>query len=272
MPQKMPCSDFRAVRLVLEASDFADAPGPQVRPIKDLVDTATWEDIQTLPETVSIFTSNDHGRDLSLLSSLWGNWVEALPSDNGVLHRASLVATDEFQAATFNALHGFYRVAANCLRCALEQMTVAVDCEIRGDEVEAQEWLDGQQELAFGRACDQLQKLYAKTRLRRIFQQDDGNNRPGWIRGFHGALSNYSHARPGFDALRMWEGSNGPIYVKSAFRWILKMWLFTYASCVILRRVARPSSPLIGDIFNQEFVSDIGVLKKATEFLWPSPR
>jgi len=270
MAQKMPSTDFRAVRTVLEASDFAHAPGPAVRAVRDLVDEPTWDDIQRLPETVSIFTSNDHGEHLRLLSHLWGKWVEVLPTDDGALHRASLIATDEFQAATFNALHGFYRVTANCLRSILEQMTVAADCVLRGNEVEAQAWLDGTEQLLFGKACEHLQNVYQNSRLRRIFQQDDGKHEEGWIRALHGSLSNYSHARPGFDALEMWEGSNGPIYVRKVFLWTVKMWLFTYASCVILRRVALPSSPIIGDIFSQQLVCDISVLQKAANFLWPT--
>ncbi|HVB98604.1 MAG TPA: hypothetical protein VNJ12_04635, partial [Candidatus Dormibacteraeota bacterium] len=95
-------SDFRAVRTVLEASDFAYAPRSPERPANDMIDKATWEHIQTLPETVSIFTSNDHGKDLSLLSDLWGWWVETLPikhveASKQAVHRASLTATDEFQ-------------------------------------------------------------------------------------------------------------------------------------------------------------------------------
>jgi hypothetical protein len=37
MAQKMPLKDFRAIRIVLEATDFADAPGPAIRPVTDLV-------------------------------------------------------------------------------------------------------------------------------------------------------------------------------------------------------------------------------------------
>jgi len=271
MAKKMPSNDFRAARTVLEASDFAHAPGPSLRPMNDPIDQATWESIQILPETVSIFTSNDHGKDLSLLSDLWCDWVEFILPAEGAVNRASLIATDEFQAATFNSLHGFYRVAADCLRSAVEQMTIAVDCTLRGDAAETQEWLEGKERLFFGKACDGLQSRFMATRLRRLFQQDDGKNQEGWIRVFHRALSDYSHARPGFDALHMWEGSNGPIYVTSAFLWSVKMWLFAYATCVILLRLASPSTPKIGDIFAQRFVSEVAVLRKASEFLWQDP-
>jgi hypothetical protein len=277
MPKKLPSTDFRAVRTVLEASDFAYAPGPRERPARDLIDEATWEDIQTLPETVSIFTSNDHGKELSALSNLWGKWVEALqigevpPSRRGT-HRASLVATDEFQAATFNALHGFYRIVADSLRSAVEQMTIGVELDLTGNAKETARWLDGTQKFLFGKACDSLQIKFRPTRLRRLFQQGDGRNEEGWIRAFHRALSDYSHARPGFGAVDMWEGSNGPIYVSSAFVWSMKMWLFAYATCVILLKVAQPETPRIGDIFSQKVVSEERILMNAARFLWSPKR
>lgn len=274
MPKKMPTSDFRALRTVLEASDFAEAPGPRERPIKDLVAKAAWEDIQTLPETVAIFTSNDHGTELGLLSDLWGCWVgtleiESIPVSKRAVHRASLVVTDEFQAATFNALHGFYRIVADSLRSAVEQMMIATDLELRGSDAESQSWLDGTQQFLFGWSCDNLQNRFPATRLRRLFQQDDGKNKEGWIRSFHRALSDFSHGRPGFDALEMWVGSNGPIYMRSAFLWSVKMWLFAYATCVILLRLTRHDIMKVGDIFSMPHVCDAKALQNAAELLWP---
>lgn len=94
--------------MVLKASDFGLVPRREERPVNDLIDDATSVDIQTLPETVAVFRSNDHGRDLRLLADLWGCWVESLepgnlaPASKKAVHRACLVATDEFQAVTFN--------------------------------------------------------------------------------------------------------------------------------------------------------------------------
>jgi hypothetical protein len=147
-------------------------------------------------------------------------------------------------------------------------MTIAVDHQLRHDSAVVSASTEDDDQLTFGRACENLFSRYKKTRLRAIFQQDDGKNPPGWIRGLHSALSNYSHSRPGFDSIRLWEGSNGPIYVKSAFLWNVKMWMFTYASCVVLLRIADPSIPKVGDIFSQTEVAKIGVLRKAADFLW----
>jgi hypothetical protein len=58
---------------------------------------------------------------LSVLYGLWGAWIEATgdPDAPDLLFDAMLDASDEYQAATFNALHGFYRQAIGCLRNAL---------------------------------------------------------------------------------------------------------------------------------------------------------
>lgn len=275
MAKKMPINDFRAVRTVLEASDFGLAPGPAERPVKDLIDRAAWEDIQTLPETVAVFTSNDHGKELRLLSKLWGCWVESLepgnvvPASKKAVHRACLVATVEFEAATFNALHGFYRVVADSLRSAVEQMTIATNVELSGKDADVKSWLDGTQQLFFGASCDSLQNRFPEARLRSLFQQEDGRSEEGWIRSFHRALSDYSHGRPTFDALEMWEGSNGPIYVESAFLWCAKMWLYAYAACVTLLKLTRPELGKTGNIFDKTPVSEDGVLCGASHLLWP---
>ena len=273
MSKKMATTDFRAVRTVLEASDFALAPRPPESPANDMIDNATWERIQTLPETVSIFTSNDHGRDLSLLSDLWGWWVETLPTKHveapkQAVYRACLTATDEFQAATFNALHGFYRVVADSLRSAVEQMTIGVNLELEGDAANIGAWLDGKQQFLFNGACVSLQKRFKANRLRLLFQQKDGKNEKGWVRSLHKELSEYSHARPGFDALHLWKGSNGPVYVNSAFQWSVRKWLLSYATCVILLKLVRPELPQVGEIFSRDAVFEEKALRRAAESLW----
>jgi hypothetical protein len=274
MPRKMRLDDFRARRTVLLRSDYAFAPGPQKRPRKDLIAEKTWEGIQILPDTVAILTSNGHGSDLALLSDLWGSWVETLEIDSaltskGAVHHASLLATDEFQGATFNALHGFYRLVANSLRSTLEQMTIATDLELRGNDAEIQLWLDGSQEFRFGSSCDNLQKAFSQLKLRRLFQQDDGKTSQGWIRSFHSSLSNFSHGRPGFDSVELWEGSNGPIYVRAAFLWSVRMWMFTYAISVILLKLTRPDLEKVGEIFSRPQINDAKALRDLAELLWP---
>ena len=57
MTKDMPLDDFRAVRRILEPSDFAlcgDEPDP---PPTDQIDSETWASIMNLPDDVAIRTS-----------------------------------------------------------------------------------------------------------------------------------------------------------------------------------------------------------------------
>jgi hypothetical protein len=263
MPRKSPAKDFRAVRTVLNANYLANAPAP---PARDLVKKATWDDIQILPEIVSIRTSNDHGKDFNLLTELWGRWIDLLPVEkDDIVRQAGLVVTDKLQAATFNALHGYYRTAADCLRSAVEQMTIAAHfqlCSVKEGEVLGEPRVPA----SFEMAHDDLQAHYEDTRLWRIFEGE--RNRIGWIRNIHQRLNDYAHTTPGFDAVQVWDGNNGPIYLKSALEWTVKMWLLTYASCLILLRLAQPSTPKVSEIFSNDVVARVMVLKNAADFFW----
>jgi len=115
--------DFRAVRIVLDPENFAFSSGEEPPP-SDPVDEGTWHGITVLPGDVSIRTSNHHGGLLKILYDLWAAWIEAVGWDQDPLYDTILDAADEFQAVTFNALHGYYRQAIGCLRNALEQVAI----------------------------------------------------------------------------------------------------------------------------------------------------
>jgi hypothetical protein len=60
MVHRLPLTDFRARRSVLDPDDFAggdDLPDP---PPSDLIDPDTWQGIVGLPDDVSVRTSNRH--------------------------------------------------------------------------------------------------------------------------------------------------------------------------------------------------------------------
>ncbi len=281
MPRKLPLDDFRAVRVMLEAEDFAYAPGEPNPESEDLVDGATWSDLITLPDTVAFFTSNNHGRELHLMSQLWGECIQHLASEvQDETFYGMMSASDEFQAATFNALSGYYRVSIDCLRSALESLTVTTYCQAYGSKTEFAEWQTGQRDIGFGTACDKLtgapcvQPL--TTFLTRecgtdLFRQRQEGTREGWVRVLYSGLSDYSHSRPGFEAGHMWGGSDGPIYEKSAFRWTHRLWLQTLGTCFILVKLARPATPLtlrLQSLFKEGLVREICVLEAAARYLW----
>jgi hypothetical protein len=76
MAQKLPLSDFRAVRYKLEPHEFALSEGPDPPPT-NLIDEATWAGMMHLPDDVAIRVSDHNGHRLALLYNLWGDWIEA---------------------------------------------------------------------------------------------------------------------------------------------------------------------------------------------------
>jgi len=76
MSQKLPLSDFRAVRHKLEPHEFAISEGEDVQPT-NLIDEETWAGITHLPDDVAIRMSDHNGHRLALLHSLWGDWITA---------------------------------------------------------------------------------------------------------------------------------------------------------------------------------------------------
>ncbi len=224
MSRPLPVNDFRAVRRVLEPDDFALNSGKE-QPPSDLVAQETWHGLTVLSDDVSICTSNHHGSVLKILYDLWGLGIEAVGQDHDPLSGVILDAADEFQAATFNALHGYYRQGISCLRNALEQVTPGTYCQVEGQGAEFEQWRTGQTKIAFGHACDTLAGAASMQSLNThmqtvlhdsLFNQKAKTSRGGWARRLYTNLSDYSHTRPGFTNVDMW-ASNGPIYVQEAF-------------------------------------------------------
>ncbi len=120
MVQKLPLSDFRAVRHKLEPHEFALSEGQDIEPTH-LVDEETWAGITHLPDDVAIRISDHNGHRLALLYSLWGDWITATgaPEKPDELFSCMLDAGDAFQCANFLLLHGYYRAAMAELRVAL---------------------------------------------------------------------------------------------------------------------------------------------------------
>jgi hypothetical protein len=281
MPRKLPLDDFRAVRVVLEADDFALSPEEPDPPPEDLVDETTWSDLFTLPDTVAFFTSNDHGGELRLMSELWGECIDHFPPElDDETSYGLMTASDEFQAATFNALGGYYRVAIDCLRAALESLTITTYCQARAARKEFEEWQKGERDIAFGEACDKLIAAPCVQQLTTVlltqcgadlFSQHQEKRQRGWVRALYSVLSEYSHSRPGFEAVHMWGGSNGPIYDKDAFKWTHRLWLQTLGTCFVLVKLVRPATSLtarLQRLFAADAVREVPALDSTVGYLW----
>jgi hypothetical protein len=266
----LPLEDFRARRRVLTADDFAIGCD-EVSP-RDLIDQDTWERLTTLPTDVAIQTSDHHGAQLKLLYVLGSLWVEAidLPKngetyENDMTLAPMLTASEEFDAATFTALHGFYRPSIGCARNAPEVVTAGCACQTLKLHEELKAWQDGSDEFGFGRACDLLINAESLRELRRLladrlhdslFDQGPRDGR-GWVRRLYDQLSNYVHSRPGFTSGDLWR-SNGPVYDTAAFQLCFDIQIETFAACYLLTKIAKPDLQIAPEAQNILFKDHSG--------------
>ncbi|MGA2591537.1 MAG: hypothetical protein ABSH32_16580 [Bryobacteraceae bacterium] len=242
--------DFRAVRIELEDDDFAIVPEDPDRPPRDLIDRDAWNSIVTLPDDVAIRTSNDYGCLLGGMDRCWDGFIDSLSMRRDPIETAILDAADEFHAATYNSLHGFYRQAFGCLRNALETVAIATYCQVTDQRSLFREREAGKSRIEFGRACDGLitapRLTVLRARLRKelgdsIFDQRKGgaSDTGGWARRLFSDLSEYEHSRPKFRNADMWE-SNGPVFSPTAFTKLAASFFETAALCFLMVKMGRP--------------------------------
>lgn len=221
-------SDFRAQRYMLEKKDFAMASGRYEGPT-NLIDKATWKSMVSLPDNVSIRTSDKYGGQLETMWDYWGMWtrviggVQALSKNpqESAMAIAALDSTDEFQAATYAALVGYYRVAFSCLRNVVEQMTIATQLTLSHDTKAFAAWRGGDERIKFGWASDLLPKhpdvAALELHLNTTTKDTLFNQTPkGLARRFFRLVSKYTHGTSGF-ADGAARGSNGPIFLPKTF-------------------------------------------------------
>ena len=277
MPKLLPKDDFRARRRVLVRNDFGLAPERVPRP-SDLIEKATWNSIVTLPDDVGVRTSNYHGTTIKQLENLWGAWIECVGEKQDCIFPVMLDAGDDFQAATYTALTGFYRLSVAALRSALELTAIGAWAQFCGKRKEFRSWRAGKSPLSFGQACDGLSG--ATTPLRAhlratvndsLFDQRNSTDEGGFARRIYSGISEFSHSRPGHADSDMRE-SNGPIYVGSAFKHVAWMQFETLGLCFLLVLIARPKQRLpevVVELFKDVKRLKSRVTRAAFEFLYP---
>lgn len=259
MVKPLSLDDFRAVRHVYEPDDFALSGGPDPEPT-DLISPETWSSIMGLPDDVSIRTTNHHGTEARILHSLWGAWLEAMgddPEHFDLVGTSMLDATDEFQAATFNLLCGFYRQAIGCLRNVLDVVSIGAYCQAFGKALEFTQWREGtlKHEYRFGEICEsflassQYAPLAAYLRTAHtngVFDRRRGQYPGGWARQIYGKLSKYAHSRPNHTNADLW-ASNGPIYDDRAVLLTTGMFIEVAVLSYVFVKLCRPDFELPDD-------------------------
>ena len=176
--------DFRSLRKKLPPNAFASGPEEPDASPSDPIDKKTWNNITSLPNDVSIRTTDNYGSILKRFWSLWSEWICLVgslqqsvedPSSSPAAHVAS-ISIDEIQASIYNVLVGFYRLGFSSLRNVLEQMTIGMHLELANDKRTFGDWLKGNRELNFGWAADNVHKHSSISSLEHHLIDDLGES------------------------------------------------------------------------------------------------
>jgi hypothetical protein len=270
MVKKLPLTDFRAVRCMLEPEDFAISEGQDVPP-SDLIEEEVWGSLMHLPEDVSIRISDHNGTRLALLHSLWSDWVQAIGDADkpDEIFNCLLDAADCLQCANFNLLHGFYRAALAELRTALELVMIGTHGSRNPNDKDYCEWKSGIGEWNFTRCRRRFLGSLRKQDAKWLFEEGE------LLATSYQAVCNYTHSRPDASDGALWQ-SNGPIFKQDAILITFKAALSVYAMCYLLIRLARPNFIMPEDsdiLFELDWMPDYAVLVRAySELYGKAPR
>lgn len=268
MVQKLPLSDFRAVRHKLEPHEFAISEGQDIEPT-NLIDEATWAGITHLPDDVAIRISDHNGHRLELLYGLWGDWAVAIgdPEMTDELFNCMLDAGDAFQCANFLFLHGYYRAAIAELRVALELVMIGAYGNLKPDDPDYIIWKTSGSELGFTRFRRRMHGMLRSDQCKWLLSDGEFPDKT------FQQLCKFTHSRPDLSDGALWE-SNGPVYKHEAVMLTFFTSLSVYAICYLLIRIARPDFALPPDsriLFEEDWVPNRAGLAKAFEQLYKEP-
>jgi hypothetical protein len=190
MIQKLPLSDFRAVRHKLEPHEFAISEGQDIAPTH-LIDEET-AGITHLPDDVAIRISDHNGHRLALLYSLWGDWITATgDSENpDELFSCMLDAGDAFQCTNFRFLHGYYRAAMAELRVALELVMIGAYGTLKVDDPDYIVWKTSGSELGFTRFRKRMHGMLRTDQCKWLIADEEFPDKT------FRQLCNFTHSRP----------------------------------------------------------------------------
>jgi hypothetical protein len=234
---------FRAERQYLADHIFLGVPGGGAPP-SDVVPREAWEGMMDLPTDVLLRTTDYLGRMVDDLHDQGGAWIHAMPmqpSDSQFMFEPAMDASDEFQAAPFVAMHGWYRQATAGLRNALEAMTCAAGLAVRNDTAHYAGWRAGTFEPKFGNA---VELLAADSTLAALDSRIGppglfGRNPDGVVQEIYNKLCRYAHSRAGHTNADIWQ-SNGPVFISGAFTQFWTDFCDTLALCYVLLKIGWP--------------------------------
>jgi hypothetical protein len=96
-----------------------------------MISEETWHELMDLQTDLLLHTTGYEGsltHRLHRVRLIWASPVD--PGSASFMHAPGLIAFEEFDAAVFNAIHGYYRQAFNCMRNALETLAIAAGLDV----------------------------------------------------------------------------------------------------------------------------------------------
>jgi hypothetical protein len=233
---------FRTQRQYLADHVFLAVPGGGAPP-SELLDRKTWEGIMDLPTDVLLRTTDYLGHMVNDLDQQGAAWIHATPQpkDSAFMFEPAMDASDEFQAAPFIAMHGWYRQATAGLRNALEAMTCAAALAVRNDSTRYADWRAGMYEPKFGNAVEflgvdsRLAAVDGQLRRPGLF----GRRPAGVAQETYNKLCRYAHSRMAHTNHAIWQ-SNGPLFIGRAFTQFSMDYCDTIALCWVLLKIGWP--------------------------------
>ena len=142
------------------------------------------------------------------------------------------------------------------MRSVLELIAIGCWAEVCGKKKEFRDWRKGKLQLSIGVACDgliagavSLESHLKSTVNDTLFAQKNSAAKGiamqgGYLRRIFSGLSEFAHSRPNYNDSNF-RGSNGPIYVKSAFNHVAWIHFETIAIAYVLALIARPKMRIL---------------------------
>lgn len=243
----LPKNDFRRERCYLAPWVFAwpgDGAAKTWPPPSDLIAQEHWGSIIDLPTDVALKSSSYEGTLIGRLDQLHSDWSSSWPEygEAPFMEEAALLASEEFDALVFNALHGWYRQAIGCLRNALKTMIVTAALAVTGNQKSFVAWRAGSRRIRFGSARALLRDSLLGSQVDADAAPDSvfGNADTSWTKELYARLCAYAHSEGGYNNADFWQ-SNGPIFVPAALQTVEAEFRETLALSYLLLRLGWPS-------------------------------
>jgi len=243
--------DFRTLRHLLPDEAFALVEEGEEPPLVMIREEA-WRGLMALPDDVVLRTTGHQGPEAEQCWDIYGECVKLIPlarAEESFVFEALMDVADAFQAASFSALHGFYRQAMASLRGALEVVVAAARFSLDDDRGGLTAFRYEPDPAPFFRFTGDLDRVASHARSQALAKSMGSqpllmgrkNTRAGWAWDLYQLLSRYLHTLPGATDGEIWQ-SNGPLWKPWAFSLFVRLLRETFAVSVLVCSLADPDT------------------------------